>query len=49
MGPSNELKNFYDKSVEKGVLQPLASYKECKIFCFRVSGRGVLGDIYRQN
>jgi hypothetical protein len=23
---SNELKNFYDKSVEEGVLQPLASY-----------------------
>ncbi|NSM56981.1 hypothetical protein HET73_06695, partial [Wolbachia endosymbiont of Atemnus politus] len=27
---SDELKNFYDKSVEEGVLQPLASYKECK-------------------
>ncbi|MDR0288743.1 MAG: hypothetical protein LBH78_01655 [Rickettsiales bacterium] len=27
---SNELKNFYDKSTEEGVLQPLASYKECK-------------------
>ncbi|MDM8335656.1 hypothetical protein [Wolbachia pipientis] len=28
--PSNELKNFYDKGVEEGVLQPMASYKECK-------------------
>ncbi|MDR1139264.1 MAG: hypothetical protein LBJ80_00990 [Rickettsiales bacterium] len=27
---SNELKNFYDKSIEEGVLQPMASYKECK-------------------
>ncbi|MDG7053529.1 MAG: hypothetical protein LKM45_06710, partial [Wolbachia endosymbiont of Alcedoecus sp.] len=27
---SNELKNFYDKGVEEGVLQPIASYKGCK-------------------
>lgn len=27
---SNELKNFYNKGVEKGILQPLVSYKECR-------------------
>ncbi|MGL9757767.1 MAG: hypothetical protein ACR5LA_02710 [Wolbachia sp.] len=27
---SNELKNFYDKGVKEGILQPLASYKECR-------------------
>lgn len=27
---SNELKNFYDKGVKEGILQSLASYKECR-------------------
>lgn len=27
---SNELKNFYNKGVEEGILQPMASYKECR-------------------
>ncbi|WP_250294863.1 hypothetical protein [Wolbachia endosymbiont of Oedothorax gibbosus] len=27
---SNELKNFYNKGVEEGILQPMVSYKECK-------------------
>ncbi|MGL9761205.1 MAG: hypothetical protein ACR5LB_03170 [Wolbachia sp.] len=27
---SNELKNFYDKSIEEGMLEPMASYKEYK-------------------
>jgi len=27
---SNELKNFYNKGVEEGILQPMVSYKECR-------------------
>ncbi|AZU37888.1 hypothetical protein BBB02_05425 [Wolbachia endosymbiont of Bemisia tabaci] len=27
---SDELKNFYNKGVEEGILQPLVSYKECR-------------------
>ncbi|QOD38360.1 hypothetical protein [Candidatus Wolbachia massiliensis] len=27
---SDELRNFYNRSVEEGLLQPIASYKECK-------------------
>ncbi|WP_225537193.1 hypothetical protein [Wolbachia endosymbiont of Mansonella perstans] len=27
---SNELKNFYDKGMEEGVLHPMVSYKEYK-------------------
>lgn len=27
---SDELKNFYNQGVEEGILQPLASYKECR-------------------
>ncbi|MGL9718435.1 MAG: hypothetical protein ACR5K9_07245 [Wolbachia sp.] len=27
---SDELRNFYDKSVEEGVLQPIPSHKQCK-------------------
>jgi hypothetical protein len=30
---NDELRNVYDKGVKEGLLQPMASYKECKDLC----------------